>query len=271
MNAVALRGVASLADRETASHVSGALVVNADDWGRDRQTTDRTLECVACSSVSSVSAMVFMEDSARAADLARQHSVDTGLHLNFTSPFDSSNCSPRLRECQQRVTGYLRHHRLAQVMFHPGLRSSFAYLVHQQIDEYQKLYGAEPFRIDGHHHMHLCANVVFDNLLPSGAVVRRNFSFGPEEKGAVNRRYRSWLDGKLAKRFRLTDFLFNLQPLEDAKRLDRIFSLARTSVVELETHPAIPAEYSFLTKGELLRRTGGTPIAANFTLPESQN
>lgn len=271
MSAVALPRVASLADRETASHVSGALIVNADDWGRDRETTDRTLECVVCSSVSSVSAMVFMKDSARAADLACQHSVDAGLHLNFTSPFDSSNCPQRLRECQQRVTGYLRRHRLAQVIFHPGLRSSFAYLVQQQIDEYQKLYGAEPARVDGHHHMHLCANVVFDNLLPSGAIVRRNFSFQTGEKSAVNRRYRRWLDGKLARRFRLTDFLFNLQPIEDPKRLDRIFSVARTSVVELETHPTIPAEYSFLTKGELLRRTGGIPIATNFALLKDQN
>lgn len=271
MSAVALRSVAPLGDREIASRASGALIVNADDWGRDRETTDRTLECVACSSVSSVSAMVFMRDSARAADLAREHSVAAGLHLNFTSPFESSNCPQQLRDCQQKVSEYLRCHRLAQVIFHPGLRSSFAYLVRQQMDEYQKLYGAEPARIDGHHHMHLCANVLFDNLLPSGSIVRRNFFFGPTEKSAVNRRYRRWLDGKLARRFRLTDFLFNLQPIEDAKRLDRIFSLARTSVVELETHPAIPAEYSFLTKGELLRRRGDTPIAANFTLPENQN
>lgn len=250
---------------------SCGLIVNADDWGRDRETTERTLECVMRSSVSSVSSMVFMEDSARAAELARQHSVDAGLHLNFTTPFTANHCPPRLLEHQGKVSGYLLRHRLAQVMFHPGLRGSFAYVVQQQIDEYRRLYGAEPARLDGHHHMHLCANVIFDHLMPAGAIVRRNFSFQAGEKSAVNRRYRRWLDGRLARRFRLTDFLFNLQPMEAAARLDRVFALARRSIVELETHPTIPAEYSFLTNGELLHRTGGVPVAPRFALAQDRS
>src|SRR2546426_10477618 len=48
---------------------AGLLIMNADDWGRDRQTTDRTFECVLRGTVSSVSAMVFMEDSERAATI----------------------------------------------------------------------------------------------------------------------------------------------------------------------------------------------------------
>ncbi|MDR3735988.1 MAG: ChbG/HpnK family deacetylase, partial [Acidobacteriaceae bacterium] len=61
-----------------------AVIVNADDWGRDAATTLRTLGCVLCGAVSSVSAMVFMENSEQAAQLARKHAVDAGLHLNFT-------------------------------------------------------------------------------------------------------------------------------------------------------------------------------------------
>jgi len=41
---------------------NGVLIVNADDWGRDVQTTDRMLECLLHRSVSSVSAMVFMAE-----------------------------------------------------------------------------------------------------------------------------------------------------------------------------------------------------------------
>ncbi len=37
----------------------GVLIVNADDWGRDYENTERTLECIHRGSVSSVSAMVF--------------------------------------------------------------------------------------------------------------------------------------------------------------------------------------------------------------------
>ena len=58
---------------------SGAMIiVNADDWGRDAVTTDRSLECVLRGAVSSVSAMMFMEDSERAAALAGEHGVDDG-------------------------------------------------------------------------------------------------------------------------------------------------------------------------------------------------
>src|SRR5689334_18341851 len=42
---------------------TGALIVNADDWGMDRDTTDQILKCASCGSVSSASGMVFMEDS----------------------------------------------------------------------------------------------------------------------------------------------------------------------------------------------------------------
>ncbi|MGH9342549.1 MAG: hypothetical protein ACRD19_02125, partial [Terriglobia bacterium] len=49
------------------------VIVNADDWGCDAFTTGRSLDCVLQGTVSSVSAMMFMEDSERAADLARSH------------------------------------------------------------------------------------------------------------------------------------------------------------------------------------------------------
>src|SRR5438034_3925448 len=99
---------------------TGFLIVNADDWGRDRLTTDRTLECTQSGAVSSVSAMVFMEDSERAAAIARERTIEAGLHLNLTTSFSGSNCPARLVERQQKVARYLQRHRLSQVVFHPG-------------------------------------------------------------------------------------------------------------------------------------------------------
>ena len=55
---------------------AGRLIVNADDWGRDPRTTGRILDCALRGAVSSVSAMVFMEDSERAATLARERGID---------------------------------------------------------------------------------------------------------------------------------------------------------------------------------------------------
>jgi hypothetical protein len=69
----------------------------------------------------------------------------------------------------------------------------------------------------------------------------------------------------LAKRHWLTDYFFSLPPLEPQSRLDEIFSIARQSIVEVETHPVNAAEYRFLTSGEILRRAGDLQIARGFT------
>jgi hypothetical protein len=150
-------------------------------------------------------------------------------------------------------------------VYHPGLASSFKYLATAQFEEFERIFGNTPRRFDGHHHMHLCANVLFGRLLPAGAIVRRNFSFRPCEKSRINRMYRGVIDRVLAKRHWLTDFFFSLLPLEPQSRLDEIFSIARRSIVEVETHPVNPAEYRFLTSGEILRRTGDLQIARGFT------
>jgi hypothetical protein len=233
----------------------GLLVINADDWGRDHQTTERTLQCTSRGTVSSVSAMVFMTDSERAAMLAREQGIDTGLHLNFTTPFSMPGCPARLLERQRKLVAYLRRYPFAQVIFHPGLTGSFEYAVKAQLDEFFRLYGALPDRIDGHHHMHLCANVLLGRLLPRGTLVRRNFSFRPGEKSLPNRLYRKAVDYRLSRRHRLVDFLFSLLPLDPPSRLQGIFSLASTSTVEVETHPINPDEYSFLMGDAILRLT----------------
>ncbi|MGH9326674.1 MAG: ChbG/HpnK family deacetylase, partial [Terriglobia bacterium] len=151
---------------------TGLLIINADDWGRDRETTERILECARSGAISSVSGMVFMEDSERAAAVAREAGIDTGLHLNFTTPFSAPGCLPRLVANQRVLARYLQGYGIARAVFHPGLVRSFKYVVAAQIEEFRRLYGAEPKRLDGHHHMHLCANVLMGGLLPGGTIVR---------------------------------------------------------------------------------------------------
>jgi chitin disaccharide deacetylase len=242
-----------------------ALILNADDWGRDRETTDRTLECLERRAISSVSAMVFMADSERAAEMAKSRDIDAGLHLNLTAPFTGSRQIQELSIHHQRVRSYLRGHRLAQVVFHPGLARSFEYVVKAQLDEYLRLFGSAPERIDGHHHMHLCANVLYGRLLPVGTQARRSFSFLPGEKSALNRAYRRIVDKTLMRRHRTTDFFYSLPPLGVPGRLERILSLAKSNVVEVENHPANTEEYRFLGEGEIFRYlTGGLSIASKF-------
>lgn len=238
---------------------AGLLIINADDWGRDRDTTDRTAECIQHGTVSSVSAMVFMEDSGRSAAVATERGIDAGLHLNFTTPFSAADCPARLAEHQQKISAFLRKGAIARAVFYPGLIRSFDYVVAAQRDEFTRIYGAEPRRLDGHHHMHLSANVLFGGLLPGGTMVRRNFSFLAGEKSLGNRLYRRFTDGVLARRHRLSDYFFSLPPLDTA-RLQRIFSLANTFTVEVETHPVHPEEYKFLTGQEVFRLAQGVRI-----------
>jgi len=245
--------------------LSGQLIVNADDWGRDRQHTDRILECVARGAVSSVSAMVFMDDSERAAAIARESETDAGLHLNFTLPFSSRSCPTRLLERQRRIARYLQRHRFAQAIFHPGLMQSFEYVVSAQLEEFQNIYGKAPQRFDGHHHMHLCANMLIAGLLPAGTIVRRSFSFRNGEKWMGNRLYRQIVDCMLVRKHRIVDFFGSISPVNSADRLQRIFALARHSVVELEVHPTNPEEYRFLTGGELFKQIGDIHLASRFT------
>lgn len=245
---------------------AGRLIINADDWGKDALTTDAIHQCVLRRTVSSVSAMVFMADSERAFAIAREKGVDAGLHLNFTTPFTASNVPAKLADTQRKIGRRLLSGRLAQAWFDPLLCGAFKEVVSAQIEEFSLRYGHQPERIDGHHHMHLCANVIWGKLLPRGIAVRRNFSFEPGEKSFANRWYRRVMDSLLARRHRLTDYFFSIAPLSPRKRLERIFNLARRFTVEVETHPADPEEYKFLTSGEILRWTNNLRIASRFVI-----
>ena len=69
------------------------IIITADDYGKTRHATDSILECFMNKSITSASAMVFMEDSERAASLTSETDVEVGLHINFTMPFGEDKVS----------------------------------------------------------------------------------------------------------------------------------------------------------------------------------
>jgi predicted glycoside hydrolase/deacetylase ChbG (UPF0249 family) len=243
---------------------SGCLIINADDWGLDDRTTNRILECFQGRVLSSASGMVFMEDSKRAAEIAREQGLDIGLHLNLSAPFSASSVPERLATHHRRIREYLCTNRVARLLYHPGLADSFEYVVASQLEEFNRLYTRMPDRIDGHHHMHLSANVLLQGLLPHGTIVRRHFAYEPGEKTLRNSVFRLFSSALLGHRHKVTDFFFSLPPLEPMSRMRRIFNLAQSFVVELETHPINPEEYRFLTEGDVLRWTNNSLPAPSF-------
>jgi predicted glycoside hydrolase/deacetylase ChbG (UPF0249 family) len=222
------------------------LIINADDWGRTRAETEAAWECWRGGSVTSVSAMVFMEDSERAAEVARDHAIDAGLHLNLTEPFTGASVPASLSLPFALISRFLTRSKYSQVIYHPLLRRAFRDVCQAQLKEFHRIYSAWPSHLDGHQHMHLCANILWGGILPRGAKVRRSFSFWPKEKSALNRGYRSWVDWQLARRHRLTDFFFDLSQSQEGGRLDRVAALSAQFAVELMTHPIRPREFRCL-------------------------
>jgi len=71
----------------------------------------------------------------------------------------------------------------------------------------------------------------------------------------------------LAQRHSLTDYFFSLAPLQPDGRLQRIFSLSREYIIEVETHPINRDEYHFLTAGGIVRLAGNVRIASPSAMP----
>jgi predicted glycoside hydrolase/deacetylase ChbG (UPF0249 family) len=235
------------------------IMVNADDFGRSRAETDAVAACHDAGRVASATAMVFMRDSERAAEVARDRGIDVGLHLNLSQRFSGGAVTESVRRSHDRIVSFLGAGRYATVVYHPFLRRQFRDVVEAQLEEFARLYGRPPAHVDGHQHQHLCANVVVDRLIPRGRRVRRNFSFWPGEKSALNRMYRRRIDAMLARDHVLVDYFFSLEDCLQKGRLSRAFDLAETATVEIMTHPVNAIEFRYLMSdsfADALRRFG---------------
>jgi len=241
------------------------LIINADDWGRSPRETDVALECQREGRVTSVSAMVFMEDSERAANLAGAEGVDVGLHINLNESFARKPASSAVADAHTRVVRFMRKTKYSSLLYHPLMRKEFRCVFEAQLEEFVRLYGRSPSHFDGHQHRHLCLNMLFGELVPRGEKVRRSFSFWPGEKSSLGRAYRRWVDRWLASRYRVTDYFFSLGQCLRNDRLGRVAELAHDSKVELMTHPMVEEERKFLLSGRFLEFFGShrtVPYAA---------
>ncbi len=222
------------------------IIINADDWGGNRAATDAALYCYRGGGITSVTAMVFMDDSARAAELARDADIPVGLHLNLSQPFTGDCGHGLLREYHNRIVRFMTRSRYSFLMYNPALRRAFQYIYQAQADEFLRLYGRSHTHVDGHHHLHLCANMLIDGIIPPGEKVRRNFVFWPDEKGALNRELRSFQDRWLQKKYRLADFFVALPQCLHTGRMTRVIELAKVANVEVMAHPVRPDERDYL-------------------------
>jgi predicted glycoside hydrolase/deacetylase ChbG (UPF0249 family) len=229
------------------------LIINADDWGGNRISTYNSMLCFKKERITSASAMVFMADSQRAAGLALENGLRTGLHLNFTLKFDGDFISNKLLERQQRIASFLRRSQYCPLFYNPLLKRDFEYVYNAQYEEYVRLYNKKPSHIDGHQHMHLCTNMLVNRLISEGSKVRRSFTFSAGEKNFLNRFYRYIVDAILKRRYICTDFFYSISPHRTIERLIRIVNLSKSWNVELMVHPERLEEFDYLMSDEYLQ------------------
>jgi predicted glycoside hydrolase/deacetylase ChbG (UPF0249 family) len=222
------------------------VIITADDYGGDKNATDSILACFSGNRITSTSAMVFMEDSERAASLAVKTDLEVGLHLNFTQAFSAYHVPAKLREYQSRIMSYLTKNRLSQVIYNPLLADAFQYAFLSQREEFERLYRRPPDHYNGHHHMHLCANLLAGRMIPNNARIRTTYTFDQGEKNLFNRLYRYFLGRYIAGKYISTDCFFSIAPIQNYERLQEIFKRSSKVTVEIEVHPEDSAEAGFL-------------------------
>ena len=232
--------------------ITTMLIINADDFGKNHICTDRILSCFQKRRVTSTSAMMFMEDSERFAELALENDIDIGLHLNFTSKFNGNMKSGNLNEYQQDIAAFLLKSKYFQFVYNPLLKKQFDYLFKAQYEEHLRLFKRVPTHIDGHRHLHLCMNMILPGIIPAGLKVRRNFTFAPGEKDPFNRCYRYVVDKWLKRKYKTTDYFFDIVPIQ-FQRLRQIIEVAKSSTVEIMVHPERSDEYDYLMGDEYLQ------------------
>ena len=227
----------------------GLLIVNADDLGLDRCNTDAILECFHRGAISSATALVWMEDSDRAAEIARREGLPVGLHLNLIEPFSAPDVPEAIAAPQRRVVERLRRQRVGARLYHPGWSADFERCIGDQLARFHELYGGPPTHVDGHQHMHLVPNALLARALGSLGRCRRPVNRRRSESRTDKRVFNAALASLMRARFVTTERCFSVRALHPGlggSRSDGELALARDHSVEVMVHPGWEDERAVL-------------------------
>jgi predicted glycoside hydrolase/deacetylase ChbG (UPF0249 family) len=240
--------------------VRGLLIVNADDFGGNRLATDRIAECFAAGAITSTTAMVYMSDSSRAAEIARERQLPVGLHLNVTQELEDPDTPIPVRERQSRLVRYFAGRRVRRFTFNPAINALARRCIADQLECFRGLFGREPIHIDGHNHGHLSPSVLL--ALPSGVHVRTGQA-GPEANCAgLAHKARQAL---IAHRQGTTDYFLPIDRLGASpgeQAIEEMLAIADSASLEVMVHPDRDNDFTTLMsdawKRALRRRNLGT-------------
>jgi predicted glycoside hydrolase/deacetylase ChbG (UPF0249 family) len=236
--------------------MGGLLIVNADDWGGERRSTAAIHDAFGAGRVTSTTAMVYMEDSRRAAEIAKAESLPVGLHLNLTQPFSAPDVPAPVRERQRRIVtsfvgrgrdGHPGTSQARRWIYDPRIARQVGDALRDQLERFEELYGCPPTHFDGHNYVDTAPNAFLSRALPRGSKMRNSLDRHPLDTGpmAIARELRQRLRGR---RFHSTHYVLHISDLDlpDDPRL----ALAATDSVEVICHPDNPAEMERLMSEE---------------------
>ena len=220
------------------------LIVNADDFGASTSTSDPVVDLFEEGVISSASAMVRMRDSARAASLARERAMPTGLHLNLTLPFDEPAVPGDVRERQLRVTEVLGSESWREDRDETPPGRLLEDVISDQLECFRASFG-EPSHLDGHHHIHIHPAVL--EHLPRDLPIRPILSVPSRAEARPGRRERG-----IRRRFRSPDLCFAFEHVHPALGGAGLKALepAQERTLEIMTHPQRKPEQQALLSPE---------------------
>lgn len=240
---------------------SPLLIVNADDFGWNRSTTDATLEAFEAGRITSATALMYMADSERAVELARKVGLPLGLHLNLTDPFDATDVPAQVRERQMLA---VRHFgapatvwRSRRWLYDPRATPITRAAIDDQLDRFRELTGREPTHFDGHNHVQVCPEVAL--ALPGGVRVRTALGIGGGgPRGRLLRiRQRLTLRDRITTRHFLNITGLHPEFVEGGPR--SLLGFAATTSVEVMAHPGFGHELALLMAPAWAEWTAGLP------------
>jgi len=238
----------------------GLLIVNADDLGFDAPTTDSILRCFEGGRVGSASAMVFMSDSGRAAEIAREASLPVRLHLNLTEPFTDPSVPADVRERQARMARHLSGSQVAYRVCNPRLQRLIEQCIRDQLSAFADLYGTMPRDVDGHQHVHTCVNVLLARSLRGVKGMRATFNLPPDDGSLRKRSVQGLVNHLVQRRFDSTQrftYLRKGNSCRSVADLAGIVSRASGESVEIMTHPGVGEERDLLMSEDWARAIAG--------------
>ncbi len=222
------------------------LIINADDWGMSQLVTDNILNCYINSRITSTTAMMFMNDTERSAELALLYNIPVGLHLNLTDIFTGNVKDSRLVMSHKKICKYYRGNKYSEVIYNPKIIEDLKYSFKLQYEEFIRFYKKPPTHIDGHHHLHLSANIFISNTITKGIKVRRGFSLDDKRVKFMNRIYHCIVNLLFLRKYVCTDYFYGVTCNIDEMFLREIIEKSKRFDVEIMVHPGVPDDYIYL-------------------------